>query len=483
MKLALIPIDNRPVTYHYPQLVAQVAGIEPLVPPRELLGSLNEPAKIDEIYSWLDTTIKNEKPEALIICLDTLLHGGLITSRRSEETLDQILARLNKLIELGNGTKLSILAQSSIMRISDNYDNTEEKTYWKEFGRELFAWSSELHKAELEKEASKNVALLESKIPNDIRQDYLATRKRNHAINLQLVEQTEKGLFSSLIFSQDDSGEFGLNVSEKQQLQTLSQEKNLANSIFAYAGADEVICTLISRFLASKLPTPPKALVRFSTSGVVNCKSRYEGQTIGESVTNQLNAAGISRVSGAADFFVIVHGNEDEQGDHITLPNLADKSHLNTARSVKQTLDYIATSQYPCVICDVAYANGADPMLIAELLERPDLLKKLWAYGAWNTSGNTIGSVLATAAARHYAKASEAQTEEFAQKALFVRLMDDWAYQTQVRPQLKGQASADKLEKLMRPYAKQLAKALEYEPGELKFTFPWQRTFEVEVSS
>lgn len=484
MKIALVPIDNRPVTYVYPQIVARIAGLEPLVPPREYLGSLNQPAKIDDIYSWLRDTLESKKPEALLLCLDTLLHGGLITSRRSDETVEQILSRLDRLIALQKTSpKLSILAQSSIMRISDNYDNTEEKSYWKDYGRELFAWSSELHRAESDKDSS-NIAVLESKIPNNIRQDYLATRKRNHSVNLQLVEHVEKGLFQNLIFSQDDSGQFGLNVSEKEQLKTLSKEKNLESSIFAYAGADEVLCTLIARFLSSKLPTPPKALVRFSTSGTSNCPSRYEGQTIGESISNQLNAAGIARVNGGADFFVIVHGNEVEQGDHIVLPGLEDKSRLNTGRSVKQTLEYIATSQYPCVVCDVAYANGADPMLVAELLERPDLLKKLWGYGGWNTTGNTIGSVLATATARFYAKASDNldETENELKHALFTRLMDDYAYQTQVRPQLQGKPSQEKLDKLMAPNAKQIASALEYTPGQVNFSFPWNRTFEVEIA-
>ena len=198
-----------------------------------------------------------------------------------------------------------------------------------------------------------------------------------------------------------------------------------------------------------------------------------------------MHAAGITRVNGAADFFVIVHGNETEQGDHIVLPGLENKSHLNTGRSVKQTLEYIATSQYPCVICDVAYANGADPMLISELLERSDLLKKLWGYGGWNTTGNTIGSVLVTAAARFYATASDkaAQTEPFLKQSLFIRLLDDWAYQTQVRPQLKGDASTDKLNKLLTPYAGQIAKALDFDPKGLPFSFPWQRTFEVEVGA
>lgn len=485
MKIALVPIDNRPVTYLYPQVVvARLAGLEPLVPPREYMGSLNEPAKIDAIFSWLENTLKDNKVEALLVCLDTLLHGGLITSRRSEETVEQILARLDKLIDLTKSSpKLSILAQSSIMRISDNYDNTEEKPYWKEFGRELFAWSSELHKAETDKEASKNVALLESKIPANVREDYLATRKRNHQINVRLLEYAEKGVFQNLIFSQDDSGQFGLNVSEKEQLKALCKEKNLESSIFAYAGADEVLCTLISRFLSNKLPTPPKAVVRFSTSGVVNCPSRYEGQIIGESVTNQLNAAGINRVSGGADFFVIIHGNESEQGDHIVLPGLEDKSRLNTARSVKQTLDYIATSQYPCVICDVAYANGSDPMLVSELLERPDLLKKLWGYAGWNTTGNTIGSALATATARFYAQNSDKtdQAEALTKRALTVRLLDDWAYQTQVRAQLKGEPAAEKLNKLMAAYATQITKALDYNPVDIRFSFPWQRTFEVEM--
>jgi len=485
MKIALIPIDNRPVTFVYPQMVARIAGLEPLVPPRKFFGSLEEPAKIDDIYSWLNESVKKDKPEALLVCLDTLLHGGLITSRRSNETVEKILSRLDTLVHLHKASpKLSILAQSSIMRISDNYDNTEEKPYWKDYGRELFAWSSELHKAETNKDSSKNVALLESRIPDDIRQDYLATRKRNHAVNLQLVDEVEKGLFQSLLFSQDDSGQFGLNVSEKEQLKTLSKEKNLESTILAYAGADEVLLTLIARFLSSKLPTPPKALVRFSTSGTSSCVSLYEGQTIGESITHQLSAAGINRVNGGADFFVIVHGNEQEQGDHINLPGLEDKSHLNTGRSVKQTLEYIATSQYPCVVCDVAYANGADPMLIAELLERPDLLKKLWGYGGWNTTGNTIGSALATASACSYAKASEklGETENSLKQALFTRLLDDWAYQTQVRPQLKGKADQDKLDKLMAPYAKKIAAALAYEAKDLQFSFPWDRTFETEIS-
>jgi hypothetical protein len=52
-------------------------------------------------------------------------------------------------------------------------------------------------------------------------------------------------------------------------------------------------------------------------------------------------------------------------------------------------------------LCDVAFPNGADNLLMSEL-EKRGVLGKLAVYGGWNTAGNTTGTVLAQCAAlRH----------------------------------------------------------------------------------
>ena len=67
MKVLLIPLDDRPITYSYPQLVAKAAGIVPIVPPRTLLGSLSEAAKVEALNTWVDAAIARERPSALLL--------------------------------------------------------------------------------------------------------------------------------------------------------------------------------------------------------------------------------------------------------------------------------------------------------------------------------------------------------------------------------------------------------------------------------
>ena len=151
-------------------------------------------------------------------------NGGLITGRRSLEDLKTITARLDRIKKWKSLCQmpLTIMAQSSIMRISDNYDNTEEKEYWAKYGREIFEWSACLHKlAQGEKPIPGLLESLERRIPEPIRKDYLDTRRRNFSINMSLLKGMEgdktQRFLDYLIFSQDDSGAYGLNVSEKRK--------------------------------------------------------------------------------------------------------------------------------------------------------------------------------------------------------------------------------------------------------------------------
>jgi hypothetical protein len=217
------------------------------------------------------------------------------------------------------------------------------------------------------------------------------------------------------------------------------------------------------------------------------CQSRYEGQSIGNSVRAQIKACGLRSVDaeaekqGLANLRVIVHGGENGQGDHILLPGHQDLRIIDTKEAVASTLDLLKNSPVPCILCDVAYANGADPLLVQALLDQPNLLEKLYAFGGWNTSGNTFGSTLAMGIARWFAD-DALRAARALKDLLYIRIADDWAYQTQVRKHL-SLLSQDDLEARMRPLLTQISRALDYAPQREQISFPWNRFFEVEIDT
>jgi hypothetical protein len=153
---------------------------------------------------------------------------------------------------------------------------------------------------------------------------------------------------------------------------------------------------------------------------------------------------------------------------------------MDTSRSIKRTIEILEQAQHPCVLCDVAYANGADPELIEALLQRPELLAKLSAYSGWNTTGNSTGSALALAVAQWYS-GTAANTNDHLKACLYVRLADDYAYQSRVRSTLNSAPSYETLRDNMKPYLERISQALAYKPDSLTLGFPWNRTFEVEI--
>lgn len=484
MQAVLLPIDDRPVTYTFPQMVARVAGVTVSVPPRNLLGSLQRPANPEALGEWMSNTLQKFNADAVLLCIDSFLYGGLISSRRGSETIAELTERASqvKFWRRLAGSNSPMLVQSSIMRISDNYDNTEEKQYWARYGREIFAWSALLHQLRAKGQSMQaNLTVAEHRIPEDIRKDYLETRWRNFAINRKLLELTAEGFIDRIVFSLDDSGEFGLNVMEQQRLLTESQTLGLNGRVSSYAGADEVLCTLLSRWLVTNLKEAPRANVKYSSDNVATCESRYEGHSIGETIDAQIAAAGLIKTQNGGDFTVVVHGTDGLQGDHIKLPGHPEMTQLDTRRAVERTLKLIDESEMPCVLCDVVYANGGDPQLVEALLDQPERLKKLWGYAGWNTTGNTAGSALALGTARWAADRQGIETGEAFKEALFVRLADDWAYQAGVRSELKS-PDLTELKAELTPKLQRIGEALDYHPERIGLAFPWNRLFEVEVA-
>ena len=434
MKIAFLPIDNRPVCYTLAKYIAQIdESIEFFLPPRECLGDLTKTADIENLISWLENL---PKVDSLILSLDTLVYGGLIPSRRSTETLEELKERLARIKPLLR--KKKVYAFSSIMRISNNNYNEEEKEYWSKFGKKIFeySFSGGVNKAD---------------IPDEILDDYLATRKRNFGVNKIYLAWQKEGLFDTLIFSKDDCAEKGFNVEEAKELEKLGGKTK--------TGADEIPLSLLARSIDKKIKVFPE----FLEPDCKNLISNYEDVSIEKSVLGQLELAGFEVSSpDDADIVLIVNNFRNKQGE------------LVMGWATEPFGGKLVLPDKPFAVADVRFANGADNAFVEQLLEKIDL-ENFYGYAGWNTSANTLGSLLCAMKVKWQAKQYNSQA--FAKLEL-VRFLDDWAYQANVRTQIEKPID---IRNLMQPYETRLNNVLKLAPSKLDYTYPWKRKFEVEV--
>ena len=478
MNIAFIPIDNRPVCYTLPEQICAIdSDINLFMPKREFLGSLTKYADVEAIFDWLK---KLPQMDAIVMCLDTVAYGGLIPSRRCSDTFEKIKTRVENLKKILENKKAKIYAFSSIMRISNNNVNEEEKEYWSKWGKKIFEYSYQTHKLGTE-------SCITNVIPSEILDDYIATRKRNFEINKLYLEYQKQGLFNTLVFSKDDCAEYGFNVQEAKALEKLGG--------FVKTGADEIPLTLLARAIMKKLkPVSEKETSKVGKTQcshrdkcqetgmkiapiflVPECKdliSNYEDVSIEKSVKGQIELAGCSVCEpDDADILLYVNNFEDHQGEIVM------KVPTQTFSGKWQK------PSKPYMVADVRFANGADNAFVKQLFE-VGFDENFLGYSAWNTSANSLGSLICGAIVFKVAKMQNNVGKDFYfgrdfLKLQTVRLLDDWAYQANVRQQLTS--PDEKLVKeLMKPYEEKVFEVLGVN-YDTSYKFPWNRLFEVEV--
>jgi len=441
MKIAFLPIDNRPVCYTLPKIIAGIdENIEFSIPERSQLGDLTKTADIDALFKWLEDL---PAQDTIILSLDTLVYGGLIPSRRGKETIDELKLRLEKLKKNLQGKGAKIYAFSSIMRISNNNFNEEEKEYWSDYGKKIFEYSYELHKN----------GSAQTDVPPEIIKDYLDTRERNFEVNKIYLEWQKEGIFEFLVFSKDDCAQFGLNVKEAQELEKLGA--------FTKTGADEIPLSLLSRSLNKSMKIYPEFLM----PKYKNLISNYEDVSVEDSVRGQIELAGceVCPDKDSADLILYVNNFIEHQGEIVM--------DVDT----KTFGGKFVTPDKPYMIADVRFANGSDNAFVKELFKNK-FDDNFYGYSAWNTTANTLGSLICGAKFRFFAK--KYNKENFT-KLQVTRFLDDWAYQANVRQMLK-KTDDNELSLLMREFEPVVADALDTKI-DVKYSYPWHRLFEVEI--
>ncbi|GGA79500.1 DUF4127 family protein [Ornithinibacillus halotolerans] len=492
-RIALIPVDARPVTYDLPKDLAKFAGWEVLLPPKADLGFLKEPADLEKLNRWIDEVLP--EVEGFVVSVDMLLYGGLVPSRVNTDEEKILHARLEKLREVKKlYPDVKIMAFSSTMRLSNSYVNQEEKDYWDQYGKEIWQYSYHAHRFEKHGEQADQAIIEKMKkaIPSAILEDYLATRKKNFSINLSLINEVEQGLVDLLIFPQDDTSEYGLNIKEQEELVAQTTERGLLDSIYVYPGADEVSSMLVARMIfALEAEEVPTFYPVFSGLKGALSTAMYEDRTIQESVKGQIYAFGSHTVEtpGEADIILGVNVPGQKQGD-MALQLYLDGVNTNDRNIGEWTrkLRYYHKKEKRIAIADVAYANGADPVMIAHLLGEFDL-QELDGFAAWNTAGNTLGTVVAQAALLFLAEKKGLDVQKEKIRQFGIRYLDDYIYQSIVRKKIREEIGNEEeydglLAEVTKVFLKEAEEAMKKQgiPGEITNVYlPWNRTFEIGV--
>lgn len=508
-KVAILPLDNRPCCYDFTENFGKWGAVQVIQPEKDILGEFTYFGDTEKLVNWLKEVAP--KVDGMIISIDQLAYGGLIPSRimeRDYETCKTIVAVLKEL--RAEFPHLVIYAVNVLMRISITTKNRIFTQYWKQ----VFKYSQlydRVHRLK-EAEVAEELKRLEQDIPEEVLQEYLKARERNHNMNQLMIDWVADGTIDFLAITQEDASAVGMHLIEQRKLAKKVYDLKVQRKVLIYPGADEATQTLLARMAQywedSKLKIYPKYA---SSSGKI-AVAKFEDRPVEESVISHITAAGALVVEDASEADLLLYVNTPIGGDIDGNHPLAEKAHFNSRHALLHFIDSIENSLKEgkaVSVADISFPNASDMELVQFLLEEK-LFFSLKAYAGWNTAGNTLGtcitqSIIALIAERKQGKEKDADAVEEQHLAFMMgRLMDEWAYQANVRGKVNVDISErltidstnleDKYDEVnelvkreLKPYFERIH---DYLPEETKANsrwqlavceLPWNRTFEVRV--
>lgn len=487
--IIVFPLDARPVCYQQVEQWANSMGVNVLFPPTAYFGALKKTAELDKIKTWYLDQLSQFTITATITAWDLLLYGGLIPSRLHNNSKVEIQKNLDEWLKHLKKANCPIYGFSSIMRIP-NYNNAEEEPdYWADYGQQLYEASFQTHQH--------NDLKGFDAIPKTVVTDFIQRREINCENNLALLDKVFDGEFAYQIFCQDDTGTYGLNVKEAQIIQN---EIDLLNSTFeadtgtikahVQTGADELALVLLSKHY--HLTHQVKTNVKINYLPNENCKNnlaKFDGLPIQQVIERQVEACGGIINNNNTEVEIIVFCPKQTMGDHCELLDPNPSYTQDELETCYQKLN--ANPNQQIILIDLASANGANNQLVEYLNKKEFNWLNLLGYAAWNTPGNAVGSAIAFGLSAYQAKHQNKLNHQAHQNWLLTRLADDWAYQANVRKELRVKYNNTVLPDQLENIQQELTQLMHQQLSPLRclpeavlpsqFKLPCKRFFEIQV--
>lgn len=382
LTVALVPLDDRPVNTYAPQMTAASAGAQLRLPPRDLLGRFFTPGDGAAIARWLGAT---DGADGYVISVSMLAYGGLIASRTAAPTL---AAALDNLAAIRN---LRATRPDAVIEVHDTIQRlaiTSTGTDLDRYRDALVSWAKLYDQVvNLGQEALRpQLDAVRAQIPDQVVEDYLAARARNHQVNRLMVEWVADGTISHLVLSEDDTAPVGLARAERVELEALVARLGVEDRVEIFPGADEVDALLVARVIAAG--TTPTYRVEYAGVSGESWTAQLEGIPFAENIRRHVAAVGGRVVSGDADIVLAVN-----------TPSAAPTQRAADLDAFVGRIGALLAAGTPVIVVDPLIVNKADHDLVARM-ERGLDLAALLSYSGWNTGGNALGLALGHGTAR-----------------------------------------------------------------------------------
>jgi len=456
-RLLFVPLDDRPVCLEFVVGLGHAAGIDVQTPDRTWLGDRRTPGDVEAIWSWLRAETATGTAHALIASAEMLCFGGLVASRKSTTSFEEVAPRIRHLEETARRLPAYI---SAVIPRTPQQPTDEDAEHWR------------------------------TRDPEALRRH----RDRQYRVHDALIGAAVRGAFRYLLIGQDDTAPGRAGAEERARLQARPDMQE-AREVLLTTGADELNVRLLARYLRDLTGLSPAVRTIYTYPQAVEAIPRYESTPLRKTVEEHIESSGCHAVIEAVDIVLWVHNFDGTQQEAVE-QGAAGPAPTELPRREVQTA--VADEQI-AALADVRFANGADAVLVEALLAEPRFAG-LVAYAGWNTASNTIGSTLAQAVvAFHLRNNTVAGSDRIYRPWLFTRILDDWGYQAVVRPDLtrwftgrgagagdlnhlEGQAEALAAEAFHTKILPRLRSSFRYHPTAVRrVTFPWHRLFEVRL--
>lgn len=486
MKILLVPLDERPCNYYFPQMLKN-EKCDIIVPPKEILGNKKQPASISQLQEFVLNHIK--ECDAAVLSMDMLLYGGLIPSRLhhlSQENLISHLSLLDQLKEIKKDIK--IYAFQCIMRCPQYDSSEEEPDYYEDYGYALFRKKYLEDKKNRETLSTKEEEEYQNiSIPLDIVQDYEERRHKNLLMNRYALKYIQDNIIDFYVIPQDDSALYGYTALDQKTVLADIKKEHLQLKTMVYPGADEVAMSLITRAYNEYYQKTPRIYPFYASVLGPTIIPRYEDRPMYESLKSHIrvtNAKITNHIQEADIVLAINCPGKIMQESFDNQKDVTYSSYRELLTFSYQMKDYLEQG-YPVALCDSAYSNGGDLELLS-FLDELDILDKLSAYAGWNTNCNTLGTVLAQCQIQ----------EKRPVHNIIYRMIEDGFYQAKVRRDIiendlveldlgyydfkdKQNVVEERISKALLNHYYQYQISKKYPIESLKIDMPWKRMFEI----
>jgi len=490
--IALVPLDDRPVTRQLPQMLGAIAGTSVLEPPRPLLGNYLTPGQSDNIIAWLNTG-ERRRAGAFVISSDMLAYGGLVASRIPATRYADAVNRLREITYLkGRHPRTPMNVFGTVMRLAPTGIPAlgEAQKFFAPFP----AWQylqqyANLHDPPLPAEEATAARLRES-IGAPTLQAYWDTRARNLAVDLALIHMTAAHSIDRLVLGQDDAGPVGLHLRDVAALREAVIQSGVPAAVSVEPGADELGISLVARALARGSGWTPRIAVRYSPPKGAAYGDPLEFAPISVAINSLVDLCGGVLDDSAPDLtlFVRVPGETPAQDD-VLLTEMRDT----------------ISAGHSTVFADLTFLEhsfASQERFVRSLLAS-GVASKLDAYSSWNTNANTVGTALAEGIAAGVGRRNHRYDPRKHAELTFDRIADDYLFHAHVRPDLNAWldrqgvtdhtyllpdvalAVSQRNNAQLWNAAADLLRELypQYHIAAIRITLPWARTFETEIDA